>query len=77
MMNLYVFDENTSSTDALIDFATGRLTFPKFRSSVWPREAKEQVDKLRKLGRKKALTITRGWCTRMGYDYRSCPTCGK
>jgi len=64
-----IFEENSSSTEAIVDFAIGRLTFPALRDEMWDKRAKVEVEKMKRLGRKKALTLSQLWCTRRGYDY--------
>jgi hypothetical protein len=64
-----IFEQNSSSLDAIVSFAIGRLSFPALREEMWHPAAKAEVDKLRRRGRKKALAVVRQWCTRSGYDY--------
>jgi hypothetical protein len=69
LINFEIFEENSSSRDAIVDFAIGRLNFPTLRKEMWDKRAKLEVDKMKKLGRKRSLTLSRNWCTRRGYDY--------
>ncbi len=71
------FQGNSSSTEALIDFASGFLTFPALRKGVWYKPAKVEVAKMKKLGRKRSLRLARRWCTQNGYDYTCSCECGR
>ncbi len=76
-INWDIFDENSSSAEAILFFAIGMYSFPELRKQMWDRSAKAEVDKLRKMGRKKALRLARAQCTRRGIDYKEfCPRCG-
>ncbi len=77
-VNFEAFMDNSSSTEALIHFAAGILSFPDFRKNCWHPKARAEVDKLKSLGRKRALTSARQWCSRNGYEsYKDiCPRCG-
>lgn len=74
LINFEIFGENSSSTDAIVDFAIGSLRFPALKEAMWDKRAKAEVDKMKKLGRKKSLALARNWCTRRGYDYH-CECC--
>ncbi len=71
-----VFEENSSSEDAIAQFASGELTFSELEEAMWDKRAKVVVRRLKRLGRPKALSVCRRWCTSKGYDYR-CPHCGR
>jgi len=77
-LNWEVFQENSSSSEAIFLFAVGTISFPELRKQMWDRRAKVEVGKLQRLGRKKALSLTRNWLSRNGYgEYKEhCPKCG-
>lgn len=70
LINFEIFEGNSSSRDAIVEFAEGRMRFPALRHGMWMKEAKAEVGRMKKLGRKRSLRIVRNWCTRRGYDYR-------
>jgi hypothetical protein len=70
MINFEIFEENSSSSDAMRSFAEGLLSFPELKNGMWDPRARAEVDKMRKLGRKNSLRRARLWCTRRGYDYK-------
>jgi hypothetical protein len=70
LINFEIFEGNSSSRDAIVEFAEGRMRFPELRNQMWMKEAKAEVDRMKKLGRKRSLRIVRNWCARRGYDYR-------
>ncbi len=69
LINFEIFESNSSSRDAIVEFAEGRMRFPELRNQMWMKEAKAEVDRMKKLGRKRSLQIVRNWCARRGYDY--------
>jgi hypothetical protein len=70
-INWEYFWENTSSTEAISTFADGDYSFKEFEEACWPIECKKIVRRLKRLGRKKALTLCRNIVTRQGIEPRS------
>jgi hypothetical protein len=63
-----LFEENSSSSEALYEFAKGELpSFASLERALWCRETKAQVKNLRRLGLKKARTLARLWSNRAGF----------
>ena len=63
-----VFFENSSSGDALVDFAERKISVESLKKDCWDHRAKSQVDRLRRMnvGRaralaKAALVLHVGW----------------
>ena len=70
LINFEIFEGNSSSRDAIVEFAGGRLTFPALREKMEEPRAKAEVDKMEKMGRKRSLILARSWCTPNGYGNR-------
>ena len=67
-INWRLFEGNSSSTEALYEFATGELpNFTALERELWHKETRDEVGKLRKLGLKKARTLARLWANRSGF----------
>jgi hypothetical protein len=67
-INWPLFEGNSSSTEALYDFAKGDLpNFSALEKELWCKETRAEVGKLRKLGLKKARTLARLWANRSGF----------
>lgn len=65
-----IFEENSSSRDALVDFATGHISLANLKRQCWMQEAKKETDRMKRIGVKRARTLARRWCTRSGYDWK-------
>ena len=63
-----LFEGNSSSTEALYDFAKGDLpNFSALERELWCGKTRSEVRKLRRLGLKKARTLARLWANRVGF----------
>ena len=70
-INFDIFDENSSTKEALWFFAKGEYNSVEFEEACWPKNAKKQVQLMRKIGVKKSRTRTRRRFTKEGYDWKT------
>lgn len=58
-INWAVFFENSSSQEALFEFSEHEFSLTKLKNSIQVLKVKREVDKLKKLGVKKARTLAK------------------
>jgi hypothetical protein len=60
-INWSVFDENTSTVEALIDFVDRKISADILLADCWPKECKTEVRKLRRLKVANSRRRARRW----------------
>lgn len=69
MIKWELFLENSSTTEALFDFARGTTNFTQFKKNVgYFKEIKKEVEKLRNRGYDRARKNAKDALRRRGYD---------
>lgn len=64
-MRWNIFDDNTSTVEALIDFSKGGSK-ARFKNDCWPAECKSEINKIKNI--KNARKNARRWLTKNGYE---------
>jgi len=74
LINWEVFEENSSTREALWEVAEGKVnSYNSLISLLWPKECKQEICKIRKIRNfKQFRTMIRNWCTRNRYEYEVC-----
>jgi len=66
-INWKPFFENSSTRDALIEFAQGTLSIKQFHDMCWPKECKAEVSKMNHIGTRASRLRARRALTREGW----------
>ena len=66
-----IFDESTSTSDALYQFARAEINSYEFEKEIIYPEIKKFIRKMRRNGVAKFRMLARRWCTKMGYDWKN------
>lgn len=67
MINWNFFFENSSTTEALYDFAYNNSTFIKWSKDSWPKECKSLIAVMKCKGYIKSIKLARSALKRRGY----------
>ena len=64
------FVGNSSESEALIEFAQGKISMIQLERDCWCAHTKYQAKKLRRIGLKMARKRARTFCTKEGWDWK-------
>lgn len=70
-INWKVFQENSSTEEAVMDFAEGVTSVRQFEKDCWPKDCKKMVRKLKRLPVRLARRRARDFINR---NYTRCPS---
>lgn len=71
-INYNIFFNSSSTTEATILFAIGKLNFKQFSAECWPKECKMAIKELKRRGYIKAYRSIRKAIANNGYNLKEC-----